>query len=319
VKCEQCQTENKQGAKFCAKCGAALSVTLDKPMAIEPTKACPQCDKSLKLDAKFCGGCGYKFEQHAASQIVQVEIPVPKPEIYPVQPAVNVVLPVQSATPVESAAVLTKSCPKCKKTLKDDARFCGGCGHNFVTTGQSSVSALVENENENATQPVRQPVQPEIKVVEPPAKVAAQDTSAIAVEFVREKVVAAKSELVSAEKMGMPIAIIAGGIFVVVALIAGGGFYYYKSHAGRSDVAAKVEAQPNVPPVPASAIPSAPVTAEIPVSAPVAVPVLEPKPVKTLPVASAPNKSREPAKQKGETQDDRKLLNAIDQYMDKQH
>jgi class 3 adenylate cyclase/tetratricopeptide (TPR) repeat protein len=46
LRCPRCDTENREGRRFCAECGAALPV------------ACPQCGFVNSADEKFCGGCG---------------------------------------------------------------------------------------------------------------------------------------------------------------------------------------------------------------------------------------------------------------------
>ena len=46
MKCPECQSENRKGAKFCLECGEKFEVN------------CPQCRKILPPRAKFCNGCG---------------------------------------------------------------------------------------------------------------------------------------------------------------------------------------------------------------------------------------------------------------------
>jgi rRNA maturation endonuclease Nob1 len=47
MKCPECQYSNKEGAKFCLKCGEKLGLK------------CPQCSKALPIDAMFCDECGH--------------------------------------------------------------------------------------------------------------------------------------------------------------------------------------------------------------------------------------------------------------------
>jgi class 3 adenylate cyclase/tetratricopeptide (TPR) repeat protein len=47
MKCLKCQTENKEGAKFCLECGHRFEIK------------CPQCGRSVPLGAKFCDECGH--------------------------------------------------------------------------------------------------------------------------------------------------------------------------------------------------------------------------------------------------------------------
>lgn len=46
MQCPQCQTENREGRRFCADCGAPLAVP------------CPECGFTNEPGEKFCGGCG---------------------------------------------------------------------------------------------------------------------------------------------------------------------------------------------------------------------------------------------------------------------
>ena len=46
MQCPGCNTENREGAKFCASCGLRLIL------------ACSQCGTELRASAKFCDACG---------------------------------------------------------------------------------------------------------------------------------------------------------------------------------------------------------------------------------------------------------------------
>lgn len=46
MQCPQCQEENREGRRFCAKCGAPLAIT------------CAECGFANEPDDAFCGGCG---------------------------------------------------------------------------------------------------------------------------------------------------------------------------------------------------------------------------------------------------------------------
>ncbi len=59
MKCSRCQDENREGRRFCAKCGAPLAVT------------CPSCGFSNEPGENFCGGCG---------QALQAAAPAPAPK-----------------------------------------------------------------------------------------------------------------------------------------------------------------------------------------------------------------------------------------------
>jgi class 3 adenylate cyclase/tetratricopeptide (TPR) repeat protein len=51
MKCSECQFDNREGAKFCKKCGAKLNLI------------CPQCSTLLTPDSLFCDECGYKLSE----------------------------------------------------------------------------------------------------------------------------------------------------------------------------------------------------------------------------------------------------------------
>ncbi len=46
MKCPECGTENREGARFCGKCGGALGLV------------CPECGTELPPDLRFCDACG---------------------------------------------------------------------------------------------------------------------------------------------------------------------------------------------------------------------------------------------------------------------
>ena len=49
MQCPSCQFENRNGAKFCLKCGEKLELI------------CPKCGKQLPSEAIFCDECGYRL------------------------------------------------------------------------------------------------------------------------------------------------------------------------------------------------------------------------------------------------------------------
>ena len=61
VRCARCQSENREGRKFCASCGAALART------------CEACGYANEASDRFCGGCGRPI---AESQSAAVESPI---------------------------------------------------------------------------------------------------------------------------------------------------------------------------------------------------------------------------------------------------
>ncbi|MFX0201712.1 MAG: adenylate/guanylate cyclase domain-containing protein [Candidatus Hodarchaeota archaeon] len=49
MRCPSCQFENREGVKFCEKCGSKLELT------------CPACGAKIPLDRLFCGECGHSL------------------------------------------------------------------------------------------------------------------------------------------------------------------------------------------------------------------------------------------------------------------
>ena len=55
MQCLQCRTENREGRRFCAECGALLLT------------ACSECGFANDPGEKFCGGCGKALADTKAS------------------------------------------------------------------------------------------------------------------------------------------------------------------------------------------------------------------------------------------------------------
>jgi len=53
MKCPECQSENREGIKFCEECGAKLELQ------------CTACQAKIPLGKKFCGACGHKLDAPA--------------------------------------------------------------------------------------------------------------------------------------------------------------------------------------------------------------------------------------------------------------
>jgi hypothetical protein len=57
--CSKCGSDNREGRKFCANCGAALAIT------------CSKCGVPNQLGEKFCGECGATLSRSAEPAIAQ--------------------------------------------------------------------------------------------------------------------------------------------------------------------------------------------------------------------------------------------------------
>jgi len=67
MKCLQCATENREGRRFCAQCGATLAAT------------CRSCGFTNEPGEKFCGGCGQPMAAPAKAPPEPPAPPTPPP------------------------------------------------------------------------------------------------------------------------------------------------------------------------------------------------------------------------------------------------
>src|SRR5713101_5258964 len=76
MRCSKCGTDNREGRKFCSKCGVALS------------RQCPRCGASNEPGDDFCGECGAAVAANAASgaSSPQAASTAPKIRVAPEQP-----------------------------------------------------------------------------------------------------------------------------------------------------------------------------------------------------------------------------------------
>jgi class 3 adenylate cyclase/tetratricopeptide (TPR) repeat protein len=58
MKCPKCQSENRDGIKFCEQCGAKMELE------------CPNCKATIPLGKKFCGDCGQHLEPLVKDKLI---------------------------------------------------------------------------------------------------------------------------------------------------------------------------------------------------------------------------------------------------------
>ena len=73
MRCEQCQFENEEGAKFCGNCGAPLAPRTPQPRDTEPASRvgqvyCQQCGSPNVEGSVFCYRCGSRLATQAISR-----------------------------------------------------------------------------------------------------------------------------------------------------------------------------------------------------------------------------------------------------------
>ncbi len=122
MKCPKCQTENRDSAKFCTKCGFKLA-DLNKQPAPEaaPTDVphtCPSCGAIVKPTAKFCTSCGSAIPQVAPQPVVIPEpepipepVPVPEPEPIPEPVPIPKPEPIPEPVPVPEPEPIPEPVP----------------------------------------------------------------------------------------------------------------------------------------------------------------------------------------------------------------
>ena len=59
MRCKKCEADNREGARFCDKCGAKLSYL------------CRSCGAENRPDARFCDSCGSAFTTTVSANSVQ--------------------------------------------------------------------------------------------------------------------------------------------------------------------------------------------------------------------------------------------------------
>src|SRR5262245_20456503 len=72
MQCSQCQAENREGRRFCTKCGAGLAV------------ACSACGFTNEPGDDFCGDCGTALRRQSTARPAAPSStrPVPSPQEY---------------------------------------------------------------------------------------------------------------------------------------------------------------------------------------------------------------------------------------------
>ena len=96
MKCQNCGSEVRDGAKFCRECGSEV---IEKTEALN-TNDCPVCGNILEQNAIFCNECGTRLTETT-----------------------------------EDFTVNVRTCSCCGNRLNIDALFCGECG-NAVNQSQ---------------------------------------------------------------------------------------------------------------------------------------------------------------------------------------
>ena len=83
MKCPRCESESREGVKYCEDCGTRLDFT------------CPRCEAKLSAGKKFCGECGFDLKSVSTSSSVPADtvshppLPVAESESISIAPAIG--------------------------------------------------------------------------------------------------------------------------------------------------------------------------------------------------------------------------------------
>lgn len=275
MKCSSCSTENKDGAKFCAKCGTPLA---GQAAANESTKPCPGCGHDCRADAKFCPKCGSGFG------------------------ASNTVLPTAAMHVTPAAAPVSGNpCGHCGAELKPAAKFCGKCGKTLAPAAADLPAAQTPPQ-------AAAPLSPAVAQEEKP-HVAQAGTSAAPATPTADRATSTSAETkpplqkptapqspskqsTPGTKRSVPAAAIAAVAIVLAGALGVGGYFIFKPKASEQPIASTAtpaHAEPAPAPAPAA---SAPQADPLPATPPVA----DNKPVTAAPAVTAPAAAAVPAK-----------------------
>lgn len=158
--CPQCNTSNRDGAKFCASCGNPFET--QAPAQAEARPACPSCGAENEVGAKFCEACGAALQQtpappsepEPASEPPVGAEPAPSPPESQAEPST----PPAAQPQAPAGEPATLACPACGTENDSDAKFCGACGADLQQATAPSADA------QPAPQPASTPP------AQPPAK-----------------------------------------------------------------------------------------------------------------------------------------------------
>ncbi|MDD1763187.1 MAG: zinc ribbon domain-containing protein [Methanobacteriaceae archaeon] len=119
TQCPSCGTENPSTAKFCIRCGSALS------KKEEGSTVCLSCGSENPEQAKFCVKCGENLHKAVSPETTPSMETEEKTEEKTVK-----ILPEDIKTSSETSKDY-KICPSCQNKNPVGAKFCVVCGHTF--------------------------------------------------------------------------------------------------------------------------------------------------------------------------------------------
>ena len=105
MRCRECQAENREGAKYCTRCGAPLVINEQSFAGSQPIEPiCPNCGAQARIGQKFCIRCGTPLPI-STRESSKADVPL-------------------SSVPIE--------CPECRTANPEGSTFCNKCGSKLV-------------------------------------------------------------------------------------------------------------------------------------------------------------------------------------------
>lgn len=139
LRCQECETPNPEGTRFCQNCGAELKISA--PAAPVEVATCPACGFQNSVGTRFCQECGTDMTAPVGEKDISAGEEAAPPgdgRLCPACGAVNkeenrfcmecgTTLPVTPAAvpPTEPGGLF---CPACGAVNKEGNRFCMECG-----------------------------------------------------------------------------------------------------------------------------------------------------------------------------------------------
>jgi DNA-directed RNA polymerase subunit RPC12/RpoP/ribosomal protein S9 len=128
IKCQNCETENLENARFCAECGEEIILPNSS------TTNCPKCRAEVVDGVRFCAECGadvLSTSEKAAQNICQ-GCGYENPENSKFCAECGKLMPVD-----ESQLVTANICPECGFKSPDNSQFCAECGKTLPLTNST--------------------------------------------------------------------------------------------------------------------------------------------------------------------------------------
>lgn len=167
LRCQECDTANPEGTKFCQQCGAKLEIPT--PPAPVEVATCPGCGFQNPVGTRFCQECGKDMETLQGTLEPQPVVGLLSVEPGgPICPACGVInkegnrfcmecgaaLPITPAVEIHPGVSSGPVCPACGAVNKEGNRFCMECGAALPTALAAEILTEQPQEQETVGQTI---------------------------------------------------------------------------------------------------------------------------------------------------------------------